>query len=84
MGLLRGIALLPLAPVEGVVWLGRQLQEQAERQFYDPEAIMGELAELQRAVDAGELSEAEYLGLEDSLLDRLDQAMAIRDERSEP
>lgn len=84
MGLLRGIALLPLAPVEGVVWLARQLQEQAERQFYDPEAIMGELAELQRAVDAGELSEAEYLGLEDSLLDRLDQAMAIRDERSEP
>ena len=83
MGLLRGIAMLPLAPVEGVVWLAQRLQEEAERQFYDPETILAELAQLQQAVDSGEMGEDEYAQMEDTLLDRLDQAMAFREERGE-
>ena len=83
MGLLRGIAMLPLAPVEGVVWLAQRLQEEAERQFFDPETIMAELAQLQQAVDNGEMGQDEYAQMEDTLLDRLDQAMAFREERGE-
>jgi hypothetical protein len=82
MGLLKGLALLPLAPVEGVVWLAHQLQEEAERQLYDPEAIMAELSELQRAVDAGEISESHYLEMEEALLDRL-EAVSAQSEQEE-
>lgn len=76
MGLLKGLALLPLAPVEGVVWLAHQLQMEAERQLYDPDAILAELNELQRELDSGEIGEQEYLEREDVLLDRLDEIMA--------
>lgn len=82
MGLLKSLALLPLAPVEGVAWLARQLQEEAERQLYDPDVILAELAEYQRAVDSGAMSEEEYLAVEEQLLDRLEAAEAYRDGRT--
>lgn len=82
MGLLKSLALLPLAPVEGVAWLARQLQEEAERQLYDPDVILAELAEYQRAVDSGAMSEEEYLAVEEELLDRLEAAEAYRDGRT--
>lgn len=82
MGLLKGLVLLPLAPVEGVAWLARQLQEEAERQLHDPDAILAELAEYQRAVDSGAISDEEYLAVEEELLDRLEEAEAYMEERS--
>ena len=82
MGLLKGLVLLPLAPVEGVGWLARQLQEEAERQLHDPDAILAELAEYQRAVDSGAISDEEYLAVEEELLDRLEGAEAYMEERS--
>src|SRR5436190_1750915 len=35
MGLVSGLLGLPLAPVRGVVWLARQIEDQAEQQYYD-------------------------------------------------
>lgn len=76
MGLLKALVLLPLAPVQGVVWVAEQLQEQADRILLDPDAILAELDDWQRAVDAGQITEEEYLVHEEELLDRLD---AIRE-----
>ena len=73
MGLLKGLALLPLAPVAGVVWVAEQLEAQAERQLYGPEAVRAQLQELQDALDDGLLSEEEYLRAEDELLSRLER-----------
>lgn len=72
MGLVKSLVLLPLAPVEGVVWIARQLQKEADRQLLDPDVVMEQLTELQRAADQGEISEEEYLAAEEELLDRLD------------
>ena len=74
MGLIKSLVLLPLAPVEGVLWVANQLQQEAERQLFDPDVIMGDLAELQHALDAGEIGEQEYLNAEEVLLDRLDES----------
>lgn len=74
MGLLTRIALLPLAPAEGVVWLARQLQEEAMRELYSPDRIRAELAELEQALERGELSEEDFAASEEILLDRLDAA----------
>jgi hypothetical protein len=71
MGLVSGLIGLPLAPVRGVVWLARQIQEQAEERYYDPARIRAELEAVDEARRSGELSEAECAEREDELLQRL-------------
>lgn len=71
MGLLTGLITWPLAPVRGVIWLAERIQEQAERQHYDPAEIRRQLELVDEARRRGELSEAECAALEEDLLDRL-------------
>lgn len=71
MGLLKEIVLLPAAPVRGVLWTMRQVVDVAEREHADN--IRGELAELEGALQAGEITEAEFDRREDELLDQLDE-----------
>jgi hypothetical protein len=75
MGLLTRLVMLPLAPVEGVVWMARQLEQQAWNELYGPDSIRGQLADLQEALEAGDITEDEYLDAENHLLDRLDAAL---------
>lgn len=72
MGLFKALALLPLAPAQGVVWVARQIQTEVDRQQLGPEAIMQQLAALQEELDQGRLTEEEYLVAEDELLDLLE------------
>jgi hypothetical protein len=71
LGLLSGLLTLPLAPVRGVVWLGEQLEREARRQWSDPAAIRQQLAELDAAYEAGEVTEAERDARQDELVSRL-------------
>ncbi|MDN3358826.1 gas vesicle protein GvpG [Actinomadura sp. DC4] len=71
MGLLTGLLTLPLAPVRGVSWLAQQLLEQAEQQMYDPASVRRQVAEIEAAVTAGELSEEDATELENELLSRM-------------
>jgi hypothetical protein len=71
MGLLSGLLTLPLAPVKGVVWLGEQLEREARRQWSDPAAVRQQLAQLNAAYEAGELTEAERDARQDELVSRL-------------
>ena len=71
MGLIKGLLTLPLAPVRGTVWVAEQVQEEAERQYYDPAVIRRELEEVDRLRTAGEISEDEAEELEDALVERL-------------
>ena len=71
MGLIKGLLTLPLAPVRGTVWVAEQVQEEAERQYYDPAVIRRELEEVERLRTAGEITEDEAEELEDALVERL-------------
>lgn len=71
MGLLTRLALLPVAPVEGLLWLGRTLQEIAEGELDDPAALRARLAAAEEAHGAGEISDAELAAVEDAVLARL-------------
>jgi hypothetical protein len=73
MGLLKSLVLLPLAPVEGVVWVAQQIQSQVDREMLGPEALLEELSELQAALEAGVINEDQYVETETELLDRLEQ-----------
>jgi cytochrome c-type biogenesis protein CcmI len=71
MGLIGSLLKLPLAPLTGTVWVAEQIQEQAEREYYDEGIIQGRLREIDAARQAGEIDEAEAERAEDELLERL-------------
>ncbi len=71
MGLLRRVVTLPLAPVEGLVWLAERLEEQAYQQLYGPEAVRRRLDELDEAFARGEISEDDRTAAEETLLESL-------------
>jgi hypothetical protein len=71
MGLFTTLLTLPLAPVRGVVWLAEQLEGEAYRQWSNPAAIRLELAEIEAAYEAGDLTIEERDVRQDELVGRL-------------
>lgn len=71
MGLISELLLLPLAPARAAGWAVEQVVDAAEREYYDPDRIKRELADLSRALDEGEISQEEFDREEDELLDLL-------------
>ena len=72
--LLRLLAL----PMTGPWWVIRQVIHEAERRYYDPQAILAQLSALARLHEAGELDQAEFEQQESLLMERL---MAARPRR---
>ena len=61
-----------LAPLKGIIWLGKKVNEIAESQLYDTGRIKEELVALQLQFELDQISEQEYNEREKELLDRLD------------
>lgn len=74
MGLIEGLLTLPLAPIRGTVWLSERIQQLAYEEATDPAAIRGQIAEIEEAHEAGELSGAEVEQLEAPLIQLLLEA----------
>lgn len=71
MELLGLLFRLPFLPVQGVIKLGELIQEEAERQLYDPARIRRELEDAQRRYEAGEISDEEFAQIQDELASTL-------------
>lgn len=71
MGLFSAVFGLPLAPIRGVIWTAERLQEEAERQYYDPGLIRRQLEEVAQARADGRLSDEEAGTLERELVSRM-------------
>ena len=82
MGLITGLLTLPLAPVRGTIWLAERIQEQAEGELYDENAIRAQLMEIEAAREAGEIGVEEATLAEDALLERLIAARALGADRT--
>lgn len=78
MGLFTGLLTLPLAPLRGTAWVVGQVVAEAEREAYDPEPVLRQLAVLERDLLEGRIDEEEFDAREDELLDRLDHLEALR------
>jgi hypothetical protein len=74
MGLIDGLLTLPLAPIRGTVWLSERIEELAYEEATDPAAIRLQIAEIEEAHEAGELSEEEVEQLEAPLIQVLLEA----------
>jgi len=69
-----------LAPVNGVIWMGRKLNEVIQHEENDEGKLKENLLELQTKLELDEISEEEYRRQETALLERLE---AIQSEREE-
>jgi hypothetical protein len=61
-----------LAPLKGVIWLGKKVNEVGEKKLYDEGGIKEELMALQLQFELDEIGEQEYDRREEELLARLD------------
>jgi Gas vesicle protein G len=68
VGLLTGVLTLPLAPIRGVAWLGEQVLDLAAQEEYDPAETYERLAELDDALEAGEISPEECAAAEEAVV----------------
>ncbi|MFJ8659775.1 gas vesicle protein GvpG [Streptomyces sp. NPDC093795] len=82
MGLLTSLLTLPVAPVRMVTWVAQRVVDEAEEAYYDPAPVWRELADLERRLLAGDLTEEEFDLREDELLDRLAEIEEFRNRTS--
>ena len=61
-------------PLLGGKWVLQTVLDEAERRYYDPDAIRAELAEVERRHQAGEIDEDTFDRWEEALLERLLEA----------
>jgi uncharacterized membrane protein len=71
MELLTLLFRLPFLPVQGVIKLGELLQDEAEGQLRDPARVRRELEEAQRRYESGEISEEQFIQIQDELVSTL-------------
>lgn len=71
MGLLREVALLPVAPLRGTLWVAERVLEKAEEDYYNPGLIRREIEQVDQMRAAGEISEDAAEEWEESLIERL-------------
>jgi len=69
-----------LAPLNGIIWLGKKINEVAEREFSDEGLIKEKLMGLQLKFEMDEISEEEYNKQEKELLARLDAIRKAKEE----
>lgn len=69
-----------LAPLNGIIWLGKKINEITEREFSDEGLIKEKLMELQMRFELDEISEEEYKIKEKELLARLDAIRKTKEE----
>lgn len=71
MGLFREVALLPVAPLRGTLWVAERVLEKAEEDYYNPGLIRREIEQVDQMRAAGEISEDAAEEWEESLIERL-------------
>ena len=72
MGILFDIVAFPLmGPIKGVSWIAGKIAEQVDKEFFSEDSIRAKLLELELRFDLGEITEKDYLDVEDTLLKML-------------
>jgi len=84
MGLFKLLTFPVSLPVSGTTWVLRTVLTEAERRYYDEAAIMEEMSQLERQLEAGEIDHEMFDQQEETLLQRLLEARQYwRDKGSE-
>lgn len=68
-----------LAPLKGLIWLGENINDIAEKELSDDGKIKEKLMELQMKFELGEIDENEYDSREKELLERLNEIYSSKE-----
>ncbi len=72
MSILGRILTFPvLGPIDGVLWIARTIEQQADAERWDEGKVIGALTELELELDLGKIDVEEYDAREANLLQRL-------------
>ena len=71
-----------LAPLKGVVWMGRKLTDMAQQELCDEGHVKEELMRLQLQFELDEITEQQYDQKEKELLDRLDAILNAKEKET--
>ena len=69
-----------LAPLNGIIWLGKKINEVAGKEFSDEGLIKEKLMQLQLRFEIDEISEENYNRQEKELLERLEAIRKAKEE----
>lgn len=73
-----GLIDLLLAPVRMPIWLLEKVRDQAEREYYNPQAIEAEIRDVERLITSGEIDKRDGEQRLDALTERLVVARQFR------
>ena len=69
-----------LAPLNGIIWLGKKINEVSEKEFSDEGLVKEKLMQLQLRFEIDEISEENYNRQEKELLERLEAIRKAKEE----
>jgi hypothetical protein len=82
MGILGRLLTLPvLGPIDGLLWIARTIEEQANAERWDESKVSGALAELELDLDLGKIGLEEYETREAELLQQLKEIREAKHEQ---
>jgi len=82
MGILGSLLTLPvLGPIDGVLWIARTIEEQANAERWDESKVSGALAELELDLDLGKIDLEEYETREAALLEQLKEIREAKNDQ---
>jgi hypothetical protein len=68
------------APLKGIIWIGKKIDEVAQTELSDEGRVKEELMRLQLQFEMDEISEDEYNKREKKLLERFDAIRKLKEE----
>jgi hypothetical protein len=82
MGILGSLLTLPvLGPIDGVLWIARTIEEQANAERWDESKVGGALAELELDLELGKIGIEEYEAREAALLQQLKEIKEAKNDQ---
>lgn len=80
MSVLGTIATAPfVGPFKGMMWIVQTLAEHAERELYNEDNILRDLARLEQKLESGTIEIEAFERAENELLGRLNEARKMKD-----
>jgi hypothetical protein len=70
VGLIKELALLPVAPLRFTVWVSEKVAEEADRKQHSPGAGVQQLEAIEEARERGEIDEEEAAELEGKIIEQ--------------
>lgn len=83
--LIHDLILLPVTgPFKGLLFIAKQIVQEAESALYNEETIRGDLLDLELRLEDGKINQEEFIKSEERLIERLNMALKRKLDSTQP